>query len=50
MSEVEKPASDLVSIAARAMTHPNTLTPEEIQRLGGRVMADEKHDPEPHKA
>lgn len=48
MAAKQKPQEDLVKLAGRAMTHPEQLTGSEIKRLAGRILDDQKNDPEEH--
>jgi hypothetical protein len=45
----QKPNPELVSIAARGMTHPESLSEDEIKALCALTMSHQKNDPMPHK-
>ena len=45
MAESQKPQPDIVTVAARAMTHPHLVTREDITRMAARILDDERSDP-----
>ena len=49
MAEKEKPQARIVTVAARALSHPMSATPIDIKDLAGRILADQRNDPFPHK-
>ena len=49
MAEKQKPQADIVKKAAKFMKHPETATKTDIKRMAGRILDDQKNDPEPHK-
>jgi hypothetical protein len=49
MAEKQKPNPRIVTVAAKAMKHPETVTQKEIKRMAARILDDQKNDPEQHK-
>ena len=49
MSEKQKPRPPIVTTAARALKNPKTVTLTGIRDMAGRILADQKNDPQPHK-
>jgi hypothetical protein len=49
MAEKQKPNPRIVTVAAKAMKHPEIVTKQEIKRMAARILDDQKNDPEPHK-
>lgn len=49
MAEKQKPNPRIVTVAAKAMKHPEDVTQKEIRRMAARILDDQKNDPEPHK-
>ena len=49
MTEKQKPARDLVKAAGKALADDGTMPPKTIRRASGRLLADQKNDPQPHK-
>jgi hypothetical protein len=47
MAEKQKPARRSVTKAAKRLA--NRKTPKSLKSIYGRIMADEKNDPEPHR-
>jgi len=47
--EKQKPAPPLVTAAAKGMKKPETVTKAQVKGMSGRIMDDEKNDPEPHR-
>lgn len=52
MSEKQKPQADIVKIAAKLLRDPKSvhLTQTDKQRLGARIMDDQKNDPVKNRA
>jgi hypothetical protein len=49
MAEKQKPYPRIVTVAAKAMKNPRTVTPRDIKRMAARILDDQKNDPVPHK-
>lgn len=49
MAEKQKPMPRIVTVAAKAVKHPETVTQREIKRMAGRILDDQRNDPKPHK-
>jgi hypothetical protein len=49
MAEKQKPQPKIVTVAAKAIKHPETVTLAEIKSMGARILDDQKNDPQPHK-
>jgi hypothetical protein len=49
MTEKQKPNPRIVTVAAKAMTHPEAVTRQEIKRMAARILDDQKNDPQQHK-
>ena len=50
MAEKQRPNPRIVTVAAKAMKHPEKTTQREIQRMAARILDDQRNDPKPHKA
>lgn len=50
MAEKQKPELRIVKVAARALKHPETVTKRDIESMAGRILDDQKNDPERHHA
>jgi hypothetical protein len=49
MSEKQKPRPPIVSTAARALHNPKTVSLQDIKDMAGRILTDQRNDPQPHK-
>jgi hypothetical protein len=49
MTEKQKPNPRIVTVAAKAMKHPEIITKQEIKRMAARILDDQRNDPEPHR-
>lgn len=49
MAEKQKPEPGLVRAAARGLKHPDTVSMRFIQGAMGRILDDQKNDPNPHR-
>lgn len=49
MTEKQKPQADIVSVAARAMKHPENVSHEDIKRMASRILDDQENSPDPNK-
>jgi hypothetical protein len=49
MAEKQKPSQHVSNIAGRALQNPKSIKPSEIRDMAGRILADKKNDPQPHK-
>ncbi len=49
MAEKQKPQPRIVTVAAKAMNNPKTVTQKEIKRMAARILDDQRNDPKPHK-
>jgi len=49
MAEKQRPYPRIVTVAAKAMKHPENVTQKEIKRMAGRILDDQRNDPKPHK-
>ena len=48
MPEKQKPKPATVKAAANALKHPETATSKAIKGMSGRILDDQKNDPQPH--
>jgi hypothetical protein len=51
MAEKQKPQPDIVKLASQLLRDPKSvrLTNDDKQRLGARIMDDQRNDPQRHK-
>lgn len=49
MAEKQKPYPDIVRRAAEILRDPKTATQRDAQRMAGRILDDQKNDPQKHK-
>ncbi len=49
MAEKQKPSPALMKRLPIIWKHPETATKTEIRAMVGRLMDDQKNDPQPHK-
>ncbi len=50
MVEKQKPARDVVKAAAKNLKDGVTPPPATVRRESGRILADQKNDPQPHRS
>jgi hypothetical protein len=48
MAEKQKPQPRIVTVAAKAMNNPKTVTQKDIKRMAARILDDQRNDPYPH--
>jgi hypothetical protein len=49
MAEKQRPSPRIVTVAAKAMKHPEDVTQKEIRRMAARILDDQRNDPQPHR-
>jgi hypothetical protein len=49
MAERQRPQPRIVTVAAKAMNNPKTVTQKDIKRMAARILDDQRNDPNPHK-
>ena len=49
MAERQKPTPSVVHRAAQILKDPKTATREDARRMAGRILDDQKNDPQKHK-
>lgn len=50
MAEKQRPNPRIVTVAAKAMKHPEDVTRKEIKRMAARILDDQRNDPQPTKS
>ena len=49
MAERQKPIPSIVKRAAEILRNPKVATRRDAQRMAGRILDDQKNDPQKHK-
>lgn len=49
MAEKQKPQPRIVTVAAKALKHPETVSKPDIKRMAARILDDQRNDPKPHR-
>jgi hypothetical protein len=49
MAEKQRPIPAVVKRAAKILRDPSIATPRDAQRMAGRILDDQKNDPQKHK-